>query len=106
MADKKPEPKPWTKFEKISYVLIVVIGVITFPLWVVIGKDILGIFIVSAIFYPLLLFIYIPIIYIACRKKLRNKTKKAFINLLRELYKIISQVFKKSFLKSLLLPKK
>ncbi len=105
MADKKPDPKPWTKFEKISFVLIVVIGIVTFPLWVVIGKGILGTLIASAIFYPLLLLIYIPIIYIACRKKLRNKTKKAFINLLRKLYKIISQVFKKSFLKSLLLPK-
>ena len=105
MADKKPDPKPWTKFEKISFVLIVVIGIVTFPLWVVIGKALLSGLIASAIFYPYLLFIYIPIIYIACRKKLRNKTKKAFLNLLRKLYKIISQVFKKSFLKSLLLPK-
>ncbi|MBO6960348.1 MAG: SHOCT domain-containing protein [Prochlorococcus marinus CUG1438] len=84
MASKKPEQKPWTKFEKVSYVLIVVVSIIFFPVGVVIVKDILGIFIVSAIYYPLLLFIYIPIIYIACRKKLRNKTKKTFLNLFKK----------------------
>ena len=99
MVSKKPDQKPWTKFEKVSYVLIVVVSIIFFPVGVVIVKDILGIFIVSAIYYPLLLFIYIPIIYIACRKKLRNKTKKAFLNLLRKLYEIISRVFKKNTLK-------
>ena len=78
MASKKPEQKPWTKFEKISYFLLIVVSIIFFPVGVVIFKEIFGLLIVSAIFYPLLLFIYIPIIYIACRKKLRNKIKKKF----------------------------
>ena len=105
MESKKPDPKPWTKFEKISYFLIVVVGIVTFPLWVVIGKAILGGLIASAIFYPLLLIIYIPIIYVASRKKLRNKTKNAFLNLLGKSYKVIRRVLEKSTLKSLLLPK-
>ena len=105
MADKKPEPKPWTKKEKISYVFLIVIGIISFPLWIVFFRTIFGTLIYLAILNPYLLFIYIPIIYVACRKKLRNKTKKAFLNLLNKLYKLISRIIKKTTLKSLLLPK-
>ena len=76
MADKKPDQKPWTKFEKISYVLIIVIAVITLPLWWVIGRIIFGTLAVSAILNPYLLFIYIPIIYIACSKNRRQALKK------------------------------
>ena len=76
MADKKPEPKPWTKFERISYVLFGVIAFITIPLWVVIGRIIFGTLAASAILNPYLLFIYIPIIYLILSKKRRQALKK------------------------------
>ena len=76
MADKKPEPKPWNKFERISYVLFGVIAFITIPLWVVIGRIIFGTLAASAILNPYLLFIYIPIIYLILSKKRRQALKK------------------------------
>ena len=76
MADKKPEPKPWTKFERISYVLFGAIAFITIPLWVVIGRIIFGTLAASAILNPYLLFIYIPIIYLILSKKRRQALKK------------------------------
>ena len=76
MADKKPDPKPWTKFERISYVLFGVIAFITIPLWVVIGRIIFGTLAASAILNPYLLFIYIPIIYLILSKKRRQALKK------------------------------
>ena len=72
MADKKPEPKPWTKFEKIKYVLLIVIAIVSFPFWLGVAKLIIYGVVYSVIVNPYLLFIYIPIIYLAFRYRKKN----------------------------------
>ena len=72
MADKKPEPKPWTKFEKIKYVLLIVVAIVSFPFWLGVAKLIIYGAVYSVIVNPYLLFIYIPIIYLAFRYRKKN----------------------------------
>ena len=38
MASKKPVPKPWTKFEKIKYVLFIVLAIVSIPFWLGVAK--------------------------------------------------------------------
>ena len=73
MADKKPEPK-WIK--KLPSGTFFAIALITFPLWIVLGRLIFGTLAGSVILNPYLLFIYIPIIYLVYSKNRRQALKK------------------------------
>tara|TARA_Y100000739_G_C20442519_1_gene388528 strand:+ start:87 stop:743 length:657 start_codon:yes stop_codon:yes gene_type:complete len=72
MASKKPVPKPWTKFEKIKYVLFIVLAIVSIPFWLGVAKLIIYGVVYSVIVNPYLLFIYIPIIYLAFRYRKKN----------------------------------
>ena len=76
MADKKLVPK-WIK--KLSRGAFIVIAILSFPFWIILGRLLWGIFVdfvLLAIINPYLLFIYIPIIYLACKKTIRQALKK------------------------------
>ena len=96
MATKKPEIKPWTKKEKILFTLFVVFLIITIPFWVGVMKLIIYGAAYSVVVNPYLLFIYIPFIFVAFSKRLRDKSKKLILNLFKNLYKLIQKLNKKS----------
>ena len=76
MADEKPEPK-WIK--KLPRGAFIVIAILSFPFGIILGRLLWGIFVdfvLLAILNPYLLFIYIPIIYLACKKTIRQALKK------------------------------
>ena len=82
MVDKKTEPK-WIK--KLPRGTFFVIALITFPLWLVLGRLIFGTLAVSVILNPYLLIIYIPALYLFfSTSRNRKNIWQAFKNLYKK----------------------
>ncbi len=87
MVSKKPDPKPWTKFEKISYVLLVVVSIIFFPVGVVIFKGFfalaLAYVLINPYLIPLAILLIIEFTILIFNQKYRETRKKSLLKLIR-----------------------